>query len=149
MAFAATATILAVPALLLPFASVSKLGAPRVTHAYDGAWALWDYGLPFLASWVAVCAVLGPVVLAVSLLVALTGAWRRGAPPARRLAERLAHALEAWAMPEVHVLAVLVSFVRIETLADVTLGPAFYCYSAMAIALVAATRSFRFEPHPQ
>src|SRR5690606_18619503 len=56
-AFAITAVLLAPPALLLPFATVAKIGAPRSTRVIDGAAALWDHGLPLLAGWVALCGV--------------------------------------------------------------------------------------------
>src|SRR5690606_11995473 len=116
LAFTFTALLLAIPALLLPFATVEKIGAPRSTRVIDGAVALWDHGLPVLGTTVALCGLLVPLALGITLLAGL--AVRRHA--ARTLAaQRIVHALDAWAMPEVHVLAVLVSFVRIEALADV------------------------------
>jgi len=146
LAFTFTALLLAIPALLLPFATVEKIGAPRSTRVIDGAVALWDHGLPVLGTTVALCGLLVPLALGITLLAGL--AVRRHA--ARTLAaQRIVHALDAWAMPEVHVLAVLVSFVRIEALADVEVGPGFWCYTAMAVALVLASRGFRLEPLPQ
>src|SRR5690606_24479106 len=106
LAFTFTALLLAIPALLLPFATVEKIGAPRSTRVIDGAVALWDHGLPVLGTTVALCGLLVPLALGITLLAGL--AVRRHA--ARTLAaQRIVHALDAWAMPEVHVLAVLVS----------------------------------------
>ena len=148
LAFTVTALAFAVPALVLPFATVSKIGPPQSTRMIDGAVALWEHGLLLLSGWVALCATVAPLLLAVVLLVSL-GA--RSAAPGGRLvgiASRALRALEAWAMPEVYVLAVLVSFVRIESLANVDVGPGFWCYTAMAVALMLAARGYRFEPPP-
>jgi paraquat-inducible protein A len=136
-AFAVAGAVLIVPAVLLPFATVSRIGAPRATVVFDGALALWHHGMPWLAGWVALC---GTVVPALLLLALVVTSWpaRNSVSPAGSATVR---ALQTWAMPEVQVLAVLVAFVRIEMLADVALGPGFWCYAAMSVALVIAWRT--------
>ena len=147
LAFALAGLILLLPALWLPFATVSRVGPPRATTVLDGAWALWEHGMPFLAGWVALCGAAFPALL----LLVLCGAWwavrRRTRGPGARALLAASHALQAWAMPEVLVLAVLVAFVRIDAVADVSLESGFWCYAALSVALVIAWRSLLLEPH--
>jgi paraquat-inducible protein A len=145
LAFALTGLILAVPALTLPFITVAKFGNVRVTLASSGAGALWQGGMPFLAVWIFICGVLGPVLLFAALTLLIAARVSPGHRTHRRLASA-AHALEHWAMPEVHVLAVLVALIKLGTLANVFIGPGFWCYTAMAVVLLLAWRSFEYEP---
>jgi paraquat-inducible protein A len=140
-AFAVAGALLIVPAVLLPFATVSRIGPPRATVVFDGALALWQHGMPWMAGWVALCGTIVPALLLLAL-VATSWSTRRGAKPRSGGAGPTAvRVLQTWAMPEVQVLAVLVAFVRIEQLADVELGPGFWCYAAMSVALVIAWRT--------
>jgi paraquat-inducible protein A len=146
LAFATTGVFLFVPALVLPFATVSRVGAPRSLMLLDGARALWQHGMPWLASWVAFCGTLVPAVLLVALIGSCWAKTRPNPGLIARGATTLAHALDAWSMPEVHVLAVLVAFVRIEQIAEVQLGAGFWCYTAMALMIVLAGRSLDLDP---
>lgn len=145
LAFALSGLILAVPALTLPFITVAKFGNVRINFASSGALALWQGGMPFLAVWVFICGVLGPVLLFAALATLIAARGRPGHRTHGRVASA-AHALEHWAMPEVHVLAVLVALVKLGTLVNVFIGPGFWCYTAMAVVLLLAWRSFESEP---
>lgn len=144
LAFAVTGVILAAPALTLPFVTVAKFGNTRVTLLYSGAVALWEDGMRLLAVWVFTCGTLAPALL-FALLFTLIGARRDFQPAAQRRMLRAAHALEHWAMPEVLVLAVLVALIKLGSLVNVYIGPAFWCYAAMSVMLLLAWRSFEFE----
>lgn len=144
LAFAVTGVLLAVPAVTLPFVTVSKFGNTRVNLVYSGAIALWEDGMRLLAVWVFICGTLAPLLL-FGLLFLLIGARRDLQPVAQQRMLRAAHALEYWAMPEVLVLAVLVALIKLGSLVNVHIGPAFWCYAAMSVALVLAWRSFEFE----
>lgn len=141
-AFTVTGLILALPAMLLPFITATKLGHDRAGLLFTGVEALWDHGMRVLAVWVCLCGGIVPVALLATLAGLLLPA-RFGWPEVKpRLLWHAAHALGYWAMPEVQVLAVLVALMKLGRLVDVTIGPGFWCYAAMSFALLFAWRNF-------
>ncbi len=144
-AFALAGLLLAWPALSLPFITVAKFGNFRPTWLHTGAEGLWNGGMPVLGTWVLTCGILAPLLL-LGLLAALLAGDTRGAPDLHRQLLRLARSLAHWAMPEVHLLAVLVAMIKLGALVDVFIGAGFWCYAAMSLMLVLAWRSFGFEP---
>jgi paraquat-inducible protein A len=145
-AFSVTGLILAVPAVVLPFMSAGKLGNERTSHLLTGVGALWDNGMRMVALLVLLCGCLLPVALLAAVAVLRAPSrfgWRPGA--GSELA-RAVQALEHVCIPEVQVLAVLVALMKLGSVVEVTIGPAFWFYCAMALALILAQQSFNFEP---
>jgi paraquat-inducible protein A len=137
--------ILAVPAGLLPFVTVSKLANERTGHLLTGVGTLWEDGMRLLAVWVAACGALAPLLLLgtlVGLLAPTRFGWEPVAPRSLALAAR---AVEHWAMPEVQVLAVLVAMVKLHTLVGVHIGPGFWCYAALSFVTLAGWRSYELD----
>jgi paraquat-inducible protein A len=148
LAFALTGLVLTVPAALLPFVTVDKLRNEQVGFLITGPHALWDDGMRLLAIWVLLCGTLAPFVLLGSLAGLLLPArfgWRIAGD---RVLARLAHALEHWAMPEVHVLAVFVALSKIGVLVNVHIRPGFWCYTAMSLMILLAWRTYEFGATP-
>lgn len=146
LAFTLTGLALAVPAALLPFVSVDKLRNERIAFLLTGPQALWNDDMRLLSIWVLLCGTLAPIVLLGTLAGVLVPArfgWRMAGG---RLLTRLVHALEHWAMPEVHILAVIVALSKIGVLVNVHLGPGFWCYAVMSVMILFAWRTYEFGP---
>lgn len=145
LAFTVTGLILAVPAMFLPFVTAGKLGNQRVNVLFAGVDGLWENDMRLLAVWVFLCSALLPITL-LGVLAALLLPERFGWGQAHTgVLARAALAMEHWAMPEVQVLAVLVALMKLGRLADVTIGPGFWCYVGMSFALLMAWRSVDLE----
>jgi paraquat-inducible protein A len=148
LAFAVTGVLFAVPAALLPFAEISKFQATHASYLFSGVRALWSADMRLVAVWVFLCGILVPLLLLGTLAGLLLPArlgWRRPAP---ELLWRAARACEQWAMPEVHVLAVLVAVAKLGSLVHVHPGPGLWCYAAMAGCLMVAWRSCELHRAP-
>ncbi|HWA88342.1 MAG TPA: paraquat-inducible protein A [Opitutus sp.] len=144
LALVVAGLVLAVPSILLPLVTASKLGNERDALLDTGVGALWGHGYHALAVWVCVCGTIAPLLLLGTLAVVLLPA-RLGRPLAPRVLSALAHQLARWAMPEVYVLAVLVAFAKLGSVVTLEPGRGLWCYAAMTILIVAAWRSFDLE----
>jgi paraquat-inducible protein A len=140
-----TGLVLAVPACFLPFISAGKLGAERVSTLFTGVEALWDGGMRALAALVLLCGALLPILLLCTLCVLLAPPRFTGWIASPELLARAARALELGAIPEVQVLAVLVALMKLGSQVNVTIGPGFWFYCAMALCLLIAQRSLDHE----
>lgn len=146
LAFALSAVALGIPALLLPFVTVSKFDNERISYVTTGAQALGAHNLNVLGAWVAVCAVLAPALLLGFLIYGSVAAPLERSSTISAFAHRAVHAVQEWSMPEVHVLSVLVAFFKLGSLVDVEVGPGMYCYAASAVFTLMAWRSFTLDP---
>ena len=140
LVFSLTGLMLALPAFQLPFVRAGKLGDERTCLLFTGVQSLWEGGFRTLAVLIALCGALLPLVLLV-VLAALHTTNRLGWPKTNLgHLVRMARILEHWAIPEVQVLAVLVAISKLGRFVEITLGPGFWCYCAMALALLIAQR---------
>ena len=144
LVFSITGLVFALPAALLPFVSAGKLGDERISLLFTGVWNLWDGGMCPLAILVFLCGGLLPFALLATLAVLHASSrlsWQGDFRPLFHVARVLQH----WAIPEVQVLAVLVALMKLGSLVEVTIGPGFWCYCAMALSLLIAQHSFDFD----
>jgi paraquat-inducible protein A len=142
--FSVTGLILAAPAAFLPFIGAEKLGDARTSFLLTGVGAMWEDGMRMVSVLVLLCGILLPVaLLAVLALLHVPGrfGWHPGDSAGLGRAARL---LGHWSIPEVQVLAVLVALMKLGSLVDITIGPAFWFYCAMAAMLILAQQSFAF-----
>jgi paraquat-inducible protein A len=145
LVFSITGLIFALPAALLPFVSAGKLGDERISLLFTGVWSLWDGGMYPLAFLVFLCGGLLPFALLATLAVLHTSSRMGWQNEDLRFLFRVARVLQHWAIPEVQVLAILVALMKLGSVVEVTIGPGFWCYCAMALSLLIAQHSFDFD----
>jgi len=149
LAWVLTALILWVPANLLPIVSLSRVGNTRESLLITGALGLWHEGMPWIAILVGVCGIVAPLLLLLSftaLLVPIV----LDRPSVRGLfLVRWLHAFALWSIPEVYLLAILVAFIKIGSLAHTVPAPGLWCQTGMALALLVAWRRFDVDAAAQ
>ena len=145
LVFSITGLLFAVPAALLPFVSAGKLGDERISLLFTGVWNLWDCGMGPLAILVFLFGGLLPFALLATLAVLHTSSRLGWQNNNLHFLFRVARVLQHWAIPEVQVLAVLVALMKLGSVVEVTIGPGFWCYCAMALSLLIAQHSFDFD----
>jgi len=145
LAFSITGLVLAIPAAILPFVSAGKLGDQRISLLFTGVVSLWGGGMRALGVLVFLCGGLLPLALLGSLAILHAPARVRIGPAHLRYLLAAARELERWAIPEVQVLAVMVALMKLGSVVNVSVGPGFWCYCGMAMALLIAEHSFDFD----
>jgi paraquat-inducible protein A len=145
LVFSVTGLTLSVPALLLPFVSASTLGNERISFLFTGVESLWSGGMPSLSVLVFVCGWLLPFALLSAFAILRAPARLGWQKSDLHPLSRAARVLERWAIPEVQVLAVLVGLMKLGDVVDITIGPGFWCYCAMAFSLLIARHSFDLD----
>lgn len=137
----ATAALLAlIMALLFTFLRFEAHGIEHSIVLWNAPLALLEDGYAALAVIVALAIIVLPAVfLAGMLYIAASRAVDRQLPGARWAAYGLVW-LRPWLMADVFVVGVLVSLIKIVTLADIALGPSFFAFCGYALLVLEATR---------
>jgi paraquat-inducible protein A len=128
-----------------PFLTLSMQGLVQSGYLAASAVALWRQGMPEVAIVIAFFVIIAPMVriaAGLAVLGPLTFGYR---PPWLAPAMHMMHAMKEWAMPEVFVLGVLVSYVKLAGLASAHFDVSFYAFVAMTVMLSWA--QVAFEPH--
>lgn len=148
LVFAVTGLALALPSALLPFVTAGKLGDHQSCKLFTGVAAMWGDGMRAMAVLVLVCGGLMPIALLASIAVRNLPDRFRALRQNVRPALRLIRPLEHWAIPEVQVLAVLVALVKLHSVVNLQVGPGFWSYCAMTVALLVAQNSSEYDSDP-
>lgn len=146
LAFALAAAILLVVANSFPFLELHSGGTEKVMTIPGAGAELYRDGQAVLAGMV-----LGPIVVLpaviLAVLIALLVPLRRQADAPWLIASgRLLFGLNPWCMAEVFIIGVLVSLVKIGTMATVVIGISFWAYIGFVLCFIAAVGSLdRFQ----
>ncbi|MFK8082020.1 MAG: paraquat-inducible protein A [Granulosicoccus sp.] len=129
-----TALTLLLLSLFTPFLSLSRAGIESSISVLDAVHSLWDshmrwLGLTTLA--LIVLLPLGRLLLMSYVLFRLR--FRRKVRRSMRIAFRWALRLEPWAMADIFMVGVVVSLVKISTLANLSVGIAFWALIALVV----------------
>jgi paraquat-inducible protein A len=142
LSFAIAAVIFLAIAMSYPFLTINSSGVESSVTLLHVVWYLADYGANSVAALVFLIIVLIPAcTLAVIILLAsmlLKGWFPNWMLPITRL---LFH-FNSWVMVEVFSIGVIVSLVKINSMARVDIGLSFWAYLAFTIMFLQASSSF-------
>ena len=125
--------ILLVPAMGMPLLSLSSTGLLHDVSLAHAVLALGNSGYWEVATLVAVCALAAPF-LNLWLVFTVGVVLQMGAAPSWLPALlRLNHHVREWAMPEVFLMAVLVSVVKLKDMAQLLPGIGLYCFVCLML----------------
>jgi paraquat-inducible protein A len=143
-ALAVAATIMLVPANLLPVLSTETSGSDRTNTIMSGALDLWRHGLWVLAVIVITASVVIPVLKLAGLGWLLLGSRLCPSADPRRLT-RIYGALDfigRWSMLDVFLAAFLTGLVQFGEFSTVTPRAGIVAFAAAVVLTVLATRAF-------
>ena len=139
LALAATALIAFAVSISMPLMGMSELGRATSTTIPMSAGVMWFEGDHASAAVIVLCTILAPAAYLALLLFVGIGALRPSGLPGVGAAARWANLVAPWAMPEVMLLATLVTFVKVAQLAQASPGAGMYA-TAGVWGLMAAAR---------
>tara|TARA_B100000700_G_scaffold208718_1_gene229468 strand:- start:2886 stop:4124 length:1239 start_codon:yes stop_codon:yes gene_type:complete len=139
VALSLSAIVMLLSSMFYPFLSFTSSGITQTITLPDAARILFNYDNDFLGLFIDTSIIGLPLLLLVliiplhlGLLKALPYQW------GKRLL-KITFALEPWIMSEIFLIGVMVSMVKIMSMADIEFGVSFWAYSAFVICYVAAT----------
>ncbi len=137
-AFALTALILLLLACSFPFLSFERAGFGNEMTLPQTGWALYEDGALVLSGLIFGFIIAVPTSLLGILLALQYALHRRRAWPHLTLLARLLTQLQPWSMAEVFIIGVIVSLVKLASMADIVIGIAFWAYAAFVLCFTAA-----------
>jgi len=133
LAFGSAGLVFLLLANQYPFLSFSSSGIESVMTLRETPGALWNNGMPGVATLVAAFIIVVPAaVLLMSLALSLPLSRDRYHPWLVPLAKAIFLARN-WSMVEVFIIGVIVSLVKIAAMATVVVGLAFWAYAAFTV----------------
>ncbi|WP_312511799.1 paraquat-inducible protein A [Massilia sp.] len=143
-AMLAAATLLYIPANILPVMYTQSVGGTEGDTIMSGVLLFWNTGSPGLA----IIIFIASVVVPVSKLAAL--AWLNGsaqlrsrkAPLARTRTYRVVEFIGRWSMLDIFVVTLTVALVRFDLVAVITAGPGAIAFGCVVILTMVASRQF-------
>lgn len=142
MALALAAAITLLVANTTPLMSLSAVGRHAQTTILGGAWMMWTQGQPLTAALVAFCTALAPAAYLALMCAVLIAVRHPPAPTWCGTLLRWAEHIQAWSLPEVMLLGILVALVKIADLASVEPGIGLFATGGLLVLLAALVASF-------
>lgn len=136
LAFSVTALFFLALANMFPFLGFSARGQENTVTLIQSVAILVTKNYPELAFVVFLLIIAIPAVLLLSIIYVSTSIAINRRLPGIRKTMRAALLLMPWSMAEIFLVGILVSFVKIVTLADVALGLSFWAYAFFTICSI-------------
>ena len=143
-ALVCAATILYIPANVLPMTITSALGTTQADTIMSGVIYFIHSGSWEIAAVIFIASVFVPLIkllILVTLLISVQfrSHWR---PKDRTMLYRLTEAVGRWSMLDVYVVTILVALVKLGAVATIEAGPAAVYFAAVVVITMIAAESF-------
>jgi len=140
------ATILYIPAMLLPVMYTNSLFGKEDDTIISGVLLFWNSGSQGLAIVIFVASIVVPVMKLVALAILAFSAQRRSRwrPQQRTTLYRIVEFVGRWSMLDIFVITLTVALVRFQALAVITAGPGALAFCAVVVLTMMA--SMQFDP---
>ncbi|MEM9380595.1 MAG: paraquat-inducible protein A [Planctomycetota bacterium] len=143
-ATAASALVLFPPAITLPIMRIEEMGHATEASVWSGSLGLLRDGDVFVGGVVFICSIVFPL-LKLGGLLAITVGRHALARRARRWSWRVVDLTGRWGMLDVLLVAVVVAWVKVGDLVEITPGPAAFAFTLVVLLSLIATALF--DPH--
>lgn len=140
-AFAISSLIFLFLALPFPFLAFESQGRTQQVSLLESGYDLLQLGFPVLALVLTLFILLVPALLLCAYLSVLLPLKTNRYFPMMYPIARVIFTLHPWGMAEVFLIGVLVSLVKIASMADIIIGMSFWAYVLFAICLIATITS--------
>jgi len=124
--------------MFYPFISFSSNGITQTITLPDAARILFNYDSDLLGLFIDISIIILPMSLLIILIPLHLGALKTLPQAIARRLLKFTLALEPWIMSEIFLIGVLVSMVKIMSLADVSFGTSFFAYVGFVVLYVSA-----------
>ena len=141
LAFGMAAAVLLAASLAFPFLSLQVGGFENVMTLPQSALELWRHGLRIVPVLVLAFILLIPGLLLGAVVALLVPLVRDRDAPWLVPTGRLVFGIQGWSMVEVFVIGVIVSLVKLASMATVVLGISFWAYAVFSLCLTATFAS--------
>ena len=138
-AFAMTGLLFLILASAFPFIEFSASGQQRTVTLLQSIAILVTENLPSLAAVVFASIIAIPAAFLAGVIYVSSAIALRRSLPGTRTVLRWVILLIPWSMAEIFIIGILVSFIKIVSLADVALGLSFWAYVIFSVSMVVAT----------
>ncbi|MCF2860572.1 paraquat-inducible protein [Pseudoalteromonas ruthenica] len=138
VALTLSAIILLLSSVFYPFISFSSRGITQTMTLPDAGRMLFNYDSTLLGIFIDISIIILPLVMLLLLLPLHLGFLRTLPKHWGRKLLKLTLALDTWVMSEIFLVGVLVSMVKIMSMADITFGISFWAYGGFVLTYIGA-----------
>ncbi|PCC10662.1 paraquat-inducible protein A [Pseudoalteromonas sp. JB197] len=138
VALSFSALLMLLSSMFYPFISFSSSGITQTITLPDAARILFNYDSNLLGLFIDLSIIALPMSLLIILIPLHLGALRALPQGIARRLLKFTLALEPWIMSEIFLIGVLVSMVKIMSLADISFGVSFWAYVGFVILYISA-----------
>jgi len=139
MAFSLAGLLFYVPANFLPLLTLKVIGLSDTGNVLESVVSFFSQGYFLVALAVFLTALALPLLKLLLLFLVSTSLFLGRTPSFLRPALRLLHHVDEWAMPEVYLLGILITVIKMYHMAHIEYNTGFFCFVAMTICTVGAT----------